>query len=59
MVDGVEYSRTAMSDAARVQIGSIRAVELEIAHLHQKLLIAETARRAFVENFKQKLEQVG
>jgi hypothetical protein len=46
-----------MSSVARAQLASIRAVELEIAHLHQKLLIAETARCAFVEEFKRKLEQ--
>lgn len=57
VVDGVEYNRTAMSAAARAQLGSIRAVELEIAHLHQKLSIAEAARRTFVEEFKRKVEQ--
>ncbi|AFU44365.1 hypothetical protein C380_03200 [Acidovorax sp. KKS102] len=46
--NGNEYSVAALSEAARVQITNIQAVDAEIARLQLQLGIAQTARSAYV-----------
>lgn len=47
-INGSSYTVADLSQAARDQIGSIQAVDSEIARLQVRMGIAQTARNAYV-----------
>ncbi|MDD5107850.1 MAG: DUF6447 family protein [Desulfuromonadaceae bacterium] len=47
IIDGVEYSLAALSEAAQTQIQNLQLVDAQIVHLQQQLAIAQTARAAY------------
>ncbi len=47
-INGVTYAVQDLSDEAKNQIGNIRVVDIEIAHLQRQQAIAQTARNAYV-----------
>ncbi len=46
-INGKDYAVSSLSDAARVQIVNIQAVDAEIARLQVQMGIAQTARNAY------------
>lgn len=47
-INGKDHALADLSEAARVQVGNIQAVDAEITRLQQQLAIAQTARNAYV-----------
>ncbi len=47
-INGTTYAFSSLSDAARGHVGSIQAVDAEIARLQLRIGIAQTARNAYV-----------
>ena len=56
-VDGTEYETDKLSDAAKQQLGNLRAVEIEIGRLNIQLAIAQTARAAYGAALRQALAE--
>ncbi len=56
-IDGKEYTADQLTDNARNQIININVCDQEIARLHQKLAIVQTARAAYANALKANLEE--
>lgn len=56
-IDDVEYSADQLSEAARQQVGNLRATDQEILRLEQQLAIYRTARAVYAQALKTQLQE--
>ena len=56
-IDGKDYNIDKLSDDAKAQLISLRAVDAEIAQLHTRQAICQTARNAYAAALKEALGQ--
>jgi hypothetical protein len=56
-IDDTKYTIADLSENARNQIVNLRVVDQEIAHLQQRLAIANTARMAYANALKAELNK--
>ena len=56
-IDGKDYNLDKLSDDAKAQLVSLRAVDAEIAQLHTRQAICQTARNAYAAALKEALGQ--
>jgi hypothetical protein len=57
-IDGVDYARDDLSDAANSQITSIQFTDGQILQLQNELAISTTARTGYLRALKAELSQV-
>ena len=58
-INGVQYNAADLSDVAKSQIVNLRVTDQEIAHLQQRLAIAQTARVAYANALAAELPRTG
>jgi hypothetical protein len=56
-IDDREFKLEDLSEQARAQINNLRATDMEIAQLQQKMAIAQTARTAYANALKSELPE--
>ncbi|NEV61120.1 hypothetical protein G3446_04255 [Thiorhodococcus minor] len=54
-IDGKDYAVGKLSEEARNQVVNLRVCDQEIAHLKQRLAIAQTARAAYASGLRKAL----
>lgn len=54
-IDGVQYQQSELNNAAKIQLSHLRIADQEIAHIKQKLAIAQTARTAYANALAEEL----
>ena len=57
-LNGKDYDVNQLSGAARAQVTNIQVVDLEISRLQQQLVIAQTARNAYIAALMATVEPV-
>lgn len=58
MIDGREYELSLLSQAAKMQVTNVRAVDEELRRIEQKLAIYKTARAAYAKALKGELDRI-
>lgn len=56
-IDGKEYQLDQLSEAAKGQLGNVRAADMEISRLRVQLALAQTARAAYAQALREALPQ--
>lgn len=56
-INGVEYNVADLSDAAKVQVQSLRFAEHEIKRINRELALVQTARNAYMQALQAELPE--
>ncbi len=57
-VDGVSYKVSELSEAAREQVANLQFVDAQMAELHSKLAVFQTARNAYQNALQQLVPRI-